>query len=102
MSATFALAEDGMWLHGLDSDQPGDSRWRYPLGRARLPALLALLGPELDRLLAGQLPALLEQRRLTAGHHFPEGHLQALAPAVVAPWPEVQPLSAVAQPAFLG
>ena len=70
--------------------------------RTGLPALLALLGPELDRLLAPQLPAFLplrgrlrlEQRRLTAGHHLPEGHLQALTPAVVTPWPEVQHLAA--------
>ena len=27
-----------------------------------------------------------------AGHHLPEGHLQALAPAFVTPWPEVQHL----------
>ena len=69
-----------------------------------------LLGPEPDRLLTRQLPAFLplrgrlrlEQRRLTAGHHLPEGHLQALTPAVVTPWTEVQHLAAVAQPAFLG
>lgn len=40
---------------------------RAPLGIAGLPVLLALLGPELDRLLASQLPALLEQRWLSAG-----------------------------------
>ena len=62
------------------------------IGLALLVLLLALLGPELDRLLVGQLPAFLplrgrlrlEQWRLTTGHHLPEGHLEALAPAVVA------------------
>jgi hypothetical protein len=34
--------------------QPSRGGRRQPLGRARLPALLALLGPELDRLLAGE------------------------------------------------
>ena len=43
----------------------------------------------------------LEQRRLTAGHHLPDGHFQALAPAVVAERLEVQHLAAIAQPALL-
>ena len=80
------------------------------IGLALLVLLLALLGPELDRLLAGQLPAFLplrgrlrlEQWRLTAGHHLPEGHLEALAPAVVTQRLEMQHLAAITNPAFLG
>jgi hypothetical protein len=74
----------------------------FPLGRARIAALLALLGPELDRLLTRQLPALLEQWRLTDGHHLPEGHFKALASAVVAERLEVEHLPAITDPAFLG
>ena len=67
-----------------------------------MPAVLVLLGPEPDRLLAGQLPALFEQRRLTAGHQLPQRHLQRLRPALVAQGPEVQHFAAVADPAFSG
>ncbi len=37
--------------------------WENPLRRTRPPPLLTLFGPELDRLLAAQLLAPLEQRR---------------------------------------
>jgi len=74
---------------------------RQPLGFTGLPTLLALLGPELDRLLTRQLPALLEQRRLPGRHHLPKGQLQRLAPAVVAERLEVEQLPAIADPAVL-
>jgi hypothetical protein len=45
----------GGWLH---------LRRRRPLGLTGLPTSLPLLGPDLDRLLAGDLPAVFEQRYL--------------------------------------
>jgi hypothetical protein len=62
---------------------------------------LTFFGPELDRLLPGQLPALLEQRRLSAGHHLAEGDLEVLAPAVVTAGLEVEHLAAVADPGLV-
>ena len=81
----------------------GLAQWRrLPLRRADLPAGTALLGPELDRLISHQLPAMFEQRWLPAGHYLSKSHLQALAPAVVAAWLEMEHLAAIAEPALLG
>jgi hypothetical protein len=81
---------------------PGlQSRWRLSLGRADLPTSLPLLGPELDRLLAGDLLAALEQRRL-AGDQFATGELQRPGVAAVADGAEVQHLAAITEPALLG
>ena len=65
-----------------------------------MPTSLPLLGPELDRLLAGDLLAALEQRRL-AGDQLAAGELQRLGEAGVADRAEVQHLAAFAQPAVL-
>ena len=75
--------------------------WRRPLRLADLPALLALLSPELDRLISHQLPAVFQQRWLPAGHYLSKSHLQALAPAVVAAGLEMEHLAAIAEPALL-
>ena len=79
--------------------------WRFrrtPLRPTSPPALLPLLGPELDRLISHQLPAMFQQRWLPAGHHLSKSHLQALAPAVVAAGLEMEHLAAIADPALLG
>ncbi len=69
--------------------------------RAHLPTSLALLGPELDRLLPADLFAALEQRRL-AGDQLAGGELQGLGVTAVANRVEVQHLAAIAEPALLG
>ena len=63
--------------------------------------MLPLLGPELDRLHAGDLLAALEQRRL-AGDEFAGGELQHLGEAGVADGTEVQHLAAIAEPTVPG
>ena len=67
----------------LLSSALGEGLWRPPLRRTDLPALRALL----------------EQRRLHAGHHrLSKSHLQRLVPAVVLGRPEMQHLAAITQP----
>jgi hypothetical protein len=55
-----------------------------PLGRARTPALFAAFTPELDGLLAAQLPAVLEQGNWFAWQQFAADDLQSLAVMVPA------------------
>ena len=82
---------------------------RTPLRPTSPPALLPLLGPELDRLLPSDLLAALplsgrlrlEQRRL-AGDQFAGGELQGLGVAAVANRFEIEHLTAIADPALPG
>ena len=88
--------------HWIRRVSAGSQRWRWcPLRSAHLPAGLPLLPPELDRLLAGDLLAVLQQRRLPDRHHLPQRHLQGLALAVVAERLEVEHLAAVTDPGLL-
>jgi hypothetical protein len=84
--------------------------WQLPLRRGGQPALLALLRPELQRLLATEIqppPPLcgrlrLEQRHRPTRQQFPHRVLHRLVPAIPANGSEVQHLAAIAEPAVAG
>jgi drug/metabolite transporter (DMT)-like permease len=72
------------------------------LGCGRLPALLSLLGPELQGFLSAQLPAAFEQWHRLIRQQLTAGDLEPLAPAIPEGGPEVQHLPAVADPRHPG
>ena len=69
-----------------------------PLGRARTPALFAAFAPELDGLLAAQLPAVLEQGNWFPRKQFAADDLQPLAVLIPANRAKAQHGAAITQP----
>ena len=69
-----------------------------PLGRARTPALFAVLAPELDGLLTAQLPAVFEQGDWFPRQQFAADDLQPLAVLIPVNRPKAQHGAAITEP----